>query len=221
MPQTNLESLYENRFDSNELERRKALWQILCRDFFQNYVPKDSVVLDIGAGYCEFINNISCAKKYAIDLNKNTARYADPSVKVFTCPSVDMQPIPNESIDVVFMSNFLEHLESRQQIMQTLMETWRVLKPAGSIIILQPNIRYLYKEYWDFFDHCIPLSDKSLAEAILTAGFTIKQSIPRFLPYTTKSRFPQFSFLVRVYLKMPLAWKIFGKQAFVFAQKNG
>jgi len=220
MTQTNLEPLYENRFDISKLESRKALWQVLCRDFFQNYVPKDSIVLDIGAGYCEFINNISCAKKYAVDLNENTARYADPDVKVFICPSVDMSLIPAESIDVAFMSNFLEHLESRQQIMQTLREVRRVLKPAGSIMILQPNIRYLYKEYWDFFDHFIPLSDKSLTEALLIAGFIIKQSIPRFLPYTTKSRLPQSPFWVRVYLKMPLVWKIFGKQAFMVAQKN-
>lgn len=221
MPQTNLESLYENRFDSSNLERRKAMWQVLCCDFFQNYVPKDSIVLDIGAGYCEFINNIICAKKYAVDLNKNTAQYANQDVKVFICPSVDMPLIPTESIDVAFMSNFLEHLESRQQIIQTLREARRVLKPAGSIMILQPNIRYLYREYWDFFDHCIPLSDKSLTEALLIAGFKIKQSIPKFLPYTTKSRLPQFPFLVRIYLKMSLAWKIFGKQAFIVAQKNG
>ena len=30
---------------------------------------KNFTVLDIGAGYCEFINNIQCAQKYAIDLN--------------------------------------------------------------------------------------------------------------------------------------------------------
>jgi ubiquinone/menaquinone biosynthesis C-methylase UbiE len=177
--------------------------------------------LDVGAGYCEFINNIDCAKKYAIDLNKNTIQCADPNVKVFICPSENMSPISDKSIDIVFMSNFLEHLESRQQIIQTLEEAWRVLKPAGSILILMPNIRYLYKEYWDFLDHRIPLSDKSVIEALLITGFKVKQSISKFLPYTTKSKFPQSSFLVRLYLKIPLAWKIFGKQTFIIAQKNG
>jgi ubiquinone/menaquinone biosynthesis C-methylase UbiE len=221
MSEMNLESLYKNRFDDSALNRRKVLWQTLCRGFFQRYVPKDSTVLDIAAGYCEFINNIDCARKFAVDLNENAFRYADPDVKVFVCPSVDMSPIPRESIDIAFMSNFLEHLESRQQIIQTLTEVRRVLKPSGSIMILQPNIRYLYREYWDFFDHCIPISDKSLTEVLLMTGFTIKQSIPKFLPYTTKSGIPQSSFLVRLYLKMPIAWKIFGKQAFIVAQKNG
>jgi ubiquinone/menaquinone biosynthesis C-methylase UbiE len=221
MPWLNVESLYENRFGGSKLKGRKALWQVLCQNFFQNYIPKDSAVLDIGAGYCEFINNIDCAQKYAIDLNKNTVQFADPNVKVFICPSEDMSPISDESIDIVFMSNFLEHLESRKQILQTLEEALRVLKPAGSILILMPNIRYLYKEYWDFLDHRIPLSDKSVIEALLITGFKIKQSISKFLPYTTKSKFPQLPFLVRLYLKMPLAWKIFGKQAFIVARKNG
>jgi ubiquinone/menaquinone biosynthesis C-methylase UbiE len=221
MPEMNLESLYKNRFDNSSLDRRKVLWQILCRAFFQRFIPKDSAVLDVAAGYCEFINNITCSEKFAVDLNQNVFRYADPNVKVFVCSSVDMSPIPGGSIDVAFMSNFLEHLESRQQIIQTLTEVRRVLKPSGSIMILQPNIRYLSKEYWDFFDHCIPISDKSLTEALLMAGFKIKKSIPKFLPYTTKSRIPQFPFLVHLYIRMPLAWKIFGKQAFIVAQKNG
>jgi SAM-dependent methyltransferase len=221
MPWLNVESLYENRFGGSKLKGRKTLWQVLCQNFFQNYIPKDSAVLDIGAGYCEFINNIDCAKKYAIDLNKNTVQFADPNVKVFICPSENMSPISDESIDIVFMSNFLEHLESRKQILQTLEEVRRVLKPAGSILILMPNIRYLYKEYWDFLDHHIPLSDKSVTEALSMTGFGVIKSIPKFLPYTTKSKLPQSSFFVRLYLKIPLAWKIFGKQTFIIARKNG
>lgn len=220
MARLKVETLYEHRFGNNKIEGRKALWQVLCHDFFQNYVPKDSAVLDVGAGYCEFINNIDCSKKYAVDLNKDTVRYAAPDVTVFTCSSADMSPIADGSIDIVFMSNFLEHLESRQQIIQTLEEVRRVLKPAGSILILMPNIRYLYREYWDFLDHRIPLSDKSIIEALLITEFSVKQSIAKFLPYTTKSKLPQSSFLVRLYLKIPLAWKIFGKQAFIIAQKN-
>ena len=35
----------------------------LHRLFFQKYIPEEETVLEIGAGYCEFINNIKAKKK--------------------------------------------------------------------------------------------------------------------------------------------------------------
>lgn len=86
-------------------------------------------------------------------------------------------------------------------------------------MILQPNIRYAYKEYWDFFDHHIPLSDKSLIEVLQIVGFRIEQVLPKFLPYTTKIKIPEKPFLVKVYLKIPSIWKIMGKQMFILGRK--
>lgn len=44
--------------------------------------------------------------------------------------------------------------------------------------------------------------------------------IPRFLPYTTKSRLPQAPWLIRLYLRVPLAWWLLGKQALVVAERH-
>lgn len=219
MPDSNTEKLYRVRFKEDQLGPKDAIWKVLCKYFFQKYIPQDAAVLDIGAGYCEFINNIQCAKKYAIDLNNDTPKYADSDVKVFKCPSTALSPFEDASIDICFMSNFLEHLDNRKDILTTLAEVLRVLKAGGKILILHPNIRYLYKEYWDYFDHRIPLSDKSLVEVLQASGLVIDEVIGAFLPYTTKSRIPQLPWLVRLYLKFPLAWKVMGKQAFVCAIK--
>lgn len=212
--------LYEKRF-GGELRKRNELWKVLCESFFQRYVGEKDVVLDIGAGYCEFINNIKCGKKYAVDLNEDTKRAAAPDVSVFTHSSVDMPSLDSSSVDVVFMSNFIEHLKTRDDVLKTLREIYRIIRPGGKVLMLQPNIRYAYKEYWDFFDHYVPLSDKSLVEALQLEGFSIEKVIPRFLPYTMKSRLPQNAFLVRLYLKLPVAWKIMGKQALIIARKAG
>jgi len=214
-----IEKLYRGRFDEKERQRKNDIWKVLCSSFFQKYIPTDSIVLDIGAGYCEFINNIQCVKKYAVDLTEDTANFANGDVKVFKCPSSNLSFLSDESMDIVFMSNFLEHLKTKEEVIKTLSESFRVLKPGGYVMILQPNIRYLYKEYWDFFDHHIPLSDKSLIEALRMVGFRIEQILPKFLPYTTKSRMPQHSLLVKTYLKMPFIWKIMGRQMFVFGRK--
>ena len=215
----NLQDLYQNRFPEVTLARKNAIWKILCEEFFSRYVPPDATVVDIGAGYCEFINNISAAHKFAIDLNQDTERHASPGVEVVHDDASAMTTIADDSIDVVFMSNFLEHLVDKAAVLSTLQESRRVIRKGGRIIILQPNIRFLAREYWDFFDHHTPLSDRSLSEALQMLGMKIVVCYPRFLPYTTKSRLPKASVLVRWYLRLPVLWRLFGKQALIVAEK--
>jgi ubiquinone/menaquinone biosynthesis C-methylase UbiE len=123
--------------------------------------------------------------------------------------------LASNSVDCVFMSNFLEHLPSKELVLSTLRESQRILKPGGRVMILQPNIRFLPGEYWDYFDHHTALTDRSLAEALVLAGFEVSVCIPRFLPYTTKSRLPQSPWLVALYLRLPFFWRFLGKQAFL------
>jgi ubiquinone/menaquinone biosynthesis C-methylase UbiE len=121
---------------------------------------------------------------------------------------------------VIFISNFFEHI-SKDEIISTLNECKRMLKTGGGkIMILQPNVKYVGASYWDFFDHHTPITDKSLKEALELVGFHVKKIIPRFLPYTTKSRIPQYTWLVRLYLYLPFMWKIMGKQMLVLAEKK-
>jgi len=213
-----LASLYRHRFEEAELPAKNRIWQVLCTDFFARHVGVDDVVVDIGAGYCEFINNIRCGRKIAVDLNPEVARRAGPDVEVINESCSAIASLPDRSVDVVFMSNFLEHLPDKAAVLATLRECHRLLRPGGRAIILQPNIRFLPGEYWDFFDHHTPLTDRSLVEGVQLAGLTPVRVIPRFLPYTTKSRLPQAPWLIRLYLRVPLAWRLLGKQALVVAE---
>jgi hypothetical protein len=94
----------------------------------------------------------------------------------------------------------------------------RVLTPRGTLLILQPNIRYCYRDYWMFFDHITPLDDRSLVEALEASGFVPVRVIRRFLPFTTKGRLPSSLTLLNVYLSVPLLWRVFGAQSFVVAK---
>jgi len=214
-----LTSLYRHRFSEADLPAKNRIWQVLCTDFFSRHVGIDDTVVDIGAGYCEFINNIRCGRKIAVDLNPEVSRRAASGVEVINESCTAIGSLATASVDVVFMSNFLEHLPDKALVLDTFREAHRIVRPGGRIIVLQPNIRFLYAEYWDFFDHHTPLSDRSLVEGLQLAGFEPRVVIPRFLPYTTKSRLPQSPWLIRLYLRLPLAWRLLGKQALVVADR--
>lgn len=214
-----LEKLYRHRFDESELPRKVAIWKVLCHDFFSRFVDERDTVIDVGAGYCEFINNIKCGKKIAVDLNPRVREFAAPDVEVRNESCTKLTSLDDESADVVFMSNFLEHLPSKQMVFDTLAEARRILRRGGKLMILQPNVRLLPGAYWDFFDHHTPLTEHSLVEALTNLDMRPVRVIGRFLPYTTKSLLPQAPILVRLYLRFPPAWWLLGKQSFVMAER--
>ncbi len=211
------QKIYHRRL-GGDTKFRNRLYQVLCSDFFQKYIPEDATVLEVGAGYSELINNIKARKKIALDLNPDVKKFAESDVEVVIASSANMKQIKNDSVDVMLANNFFEHL-SREDIIETITEAYRVLKGGGKFLILQPNIRFCFRDYWMFFDHITPLDDRSLSEVLEINGFKVVECKPKFLPYTTKSKLPRFIFLLKLYLKIPLAHRIFGKQAFIYAIK--
>jgi SAM-dependent methyltransferase len=128
-------------------------------------------------------------------------------------------PIKNASLDVIFTSNFFEHLPAKSNVLATLSEAFRCLKSQGRLIALGTNIKYLPGEYWDFFDHQTILTELSLPEALELCGFVVERAIARFLPYTIVGgpRYPLA--FVRLYLALPWIWPIFGRQFLVIARR--
>lgn len=186
---------------------------------FDGLVGPGSRVLDLACGYGEFINQVKAAKKYAVDLNPDAPRHLASDVEFHATPAGRLDFLPDGSVDVVFTSNFLEHLPDKAACDAVFAEILRVLRPGGRFIVLGPNIRYAYREYWDYYDHYLPLSHLSLAEGLTQAGFTVRRLVPRFLPYTMKSRLPTADALVRLYLRLPFVWPLFGKQFLAVAER--
>jgi SAM-dependent methyltransferase len=214
-----LARLYQARFSDADLLAKDRVWTILCKVFFSRYVKPSDRVLDVAAGYCEFINHIECATKFAFDANPDVVRYAAPGVTVVVGDCRDMSALPADSFDVAFVSNFFEHLETKHELDTVLLQIFARLRPGGRLLVLQPNIRYLGSRYWDFYDHFTPLSHLSMQEALIKHGYRIQSVIPKFLPYTFKSRFPSASWMVRLYLNLRPAQRLLGKQMFVVASR--
>lgn len=215
-----LSDIYAHRFSERERAPKARLWAVLCESFLARYVPSEATVLDVGAGYCDFINHIRARRRIAVDLNPDTSRHAAPGVEVHTLALERLdEAIEPGSVDVAFASNVFEHLRGPDALLTILAALWGVLRPGGRLIILQPNIRAVGTAFWDFIDHTLPLTDKGMAEALEISGFEVIERRQRFLPYTFKSRLPKWAPLVRLYLALPPAQWLLGKQMFLVARK--
>ena len=213
-----LQNIYEKRF-AGTLAYRKQIWNVLVHDFFQKYVSPDDAVVDLGCGYGEFINTVQCAKKFAMDLNPDAWKYLAPSVQFLDQDCASPWQLENATLNVVFTSNFFEHLPDKGALGQTLGEIFRCLAPGGKLIAIGPNIKYLAGEYWDFWDHYLALTEKSLSEGLINRGFEIRECVGKFLPYTMVDQRQYPGVFLKLYLRLPLAWSIFGKQFLVVATK--
>ena len=219
--QHELTHLYRNRFNEQELASKQAFWKVLCGRAFQRFVPVEGTTLDLAAGSCEFINNIRATRRIAVDLNPDTAFFADGGVEVMISRSDALDRVGNREVDTVFTSNFFEHLPSKTALLDTLRECHRVTKDGGRIVVLMPNIRYLAGRYWDYFDHHLPLTHLSLAEALELAGYDVVEVVPRFLPYTVKdARVSVRPWMVATYLTLRPLWRVLGRQMLVVATRR-
>jgi SAM-dependent methyltransferase len=218
LPPIVLKEVYEQRFSHKDQAGKEEIWRELGR-FLQRYIKADARVVDIACDLGYFIRNVRAAERWATDI-RDVSSSLPKDVRFVPASGLDLaEVLPNNYFDIAFFSNYLEHLPSTEAVLQQLRVTHSILKPGGSVVILQPNIRLIGGAYWDFIDHQTALTEKSLAEAAVMAGFKTKEVIARFLPYTTKSRIPQHPLLVRAYLNFPPAWLFLGKQTLYVGEK--
>lgn len=204
--------IYARRFTDEDVRRKDRIWREIVAHVQRYFVNNDRVI-DIGCDRGHFIRQVAAREKWAIDLNDMTD-VLGPEVRLCVGSGLEVcRGLPQGTFDVVFMSNYLEHLPSAQVVIEQVQAAGQLLVPeTGRLIILQPNIRFTREAYWDFIDHKVPLTEKSLAEAAELGGLRQVACVPRFLPYTTKSALPQQPWLVKLYLAMPPIWRLLGQQ---------
>jgi hypothetical protein len=204
---------HETRFEFDA--RRERLWATLCESYFQKYVQPDDCVLELGAGYGHFINNIRCRRRIALDSWPGMPPFLKPGVESIVSGATDLSAIEDASVDFAFASNLFEHL-TQDQLAVTLEQLRHKLKESATLNILQPNYRFAYQEYFDDYTHVTIYSDRSLSDFLEAHGFRVLECHPRFLPLTIKSRFPVSPLMIRAYLRLP--FKPMGKQMWIRAR---
>ena len=212
-----LDRVYDRRFRDRHRASKDRIWPPIVA-FLRRYMV-DGPVIDIGCDQGYFIRNVTAPERWATDLRDVSAHLPD-DVRFVQSDSLALaSSLPTSYFGTVFISNFLEHLAGPDAVLEQLRVVHALLALRGRLVVLQPNARLTGGAYWDFLDHRVALTEKSLVEAAELAGLSTVEVITRFLPFTTKSRLPQSPTAVRAYLAFRPAWFLLGKQTLYVGEK--
>jgi SAM-dependent methyltransferase len=198
---------------------RATVWKELARFFDSYYVGRDSI-LEIGPGYCDFINKVDFRIKVAVDISPEITNWASNDV-ITIVGQIPADYNLEYSFDVIVCSNFFEHLDDLE-FKSVLEFCFKALKPGGRMIIMQPNFSFCYRRYFDDYTHKKIFTNVSMRSHLLNQGFGILKEIPKFIPYSmdvVPKFIPLFllKWTLRTYLLSPI--KPRGGQMFFVASK--
>ena len=209
---SSVDAYFESRLPPDV--RRTVLWRTLWDAHFRFLIGSTDTVLDLGAGYCAFINAVRAGRRLAVDQWPGFTAHAALGVETHVADLADLDWLSNGSVDFAFASNVFEHIPLAGLI--TILARLRPkLSARGRLCLLQPNYRFCPREYFDDYTHVTVFSHVSLQEFLVANGFRILDCRPRFLPLTLKSALPVHPVLIRAYLASP--FKPLAKQMLVLA----
>ena len=198
-----------------ELRGRRRVWRSIAR-YIRRDAPKVETLIELGAGYGDFVNQFPANKKIAFDLNPEMRAHILPGVDLRIEDATVLASVSNESVDLIFASNFLEHLDG-EEIDLLLGRCFDVLKPRGRLILIQPNDRLCAETYFDDPTHQTIFDDTNIKEWLARHGLRTRKLVPGFLPFSMNGRLPKSGLLTWLYLISP--WKPLAAQMYVVAEK--
>jgi hypothetical protein len=197
---------------------RPIVWRVLA-DYLASYMPPNGHVLELGAGFCYWINAVVAARKVAIDVWPDLSKYAASDVRCIQHDlSLGLPSFGDDRFDVVLASNVLEHFEP--DVVSRLMgDIFACLRSHGRFVVIQPNFRFAYRRYFDDYTHRSIFTDIALSNLMRAHGFDIERLQPKFMPYSLRgSRLPIQAWLIRAYLHFPI--KPLAGQMLVIGKKS-
>ena len=183
---------------------RRIVWEVVA-GHLGRWIPAEASVLEIGAGYCDWINHVRAARRVAVDTWAELPTHAGSGVEPIVLDAgTELGRFADASFDAVLASNVLEHFTPDVAVI-VVEQVARMLTPGGRFLIVQPNFRYASRRYFDDYTHRSVFTDVSLPALLRAHGFTIDDVRPKFLPYSMReTRVPITRWLVTAYLRSPL-----------------
>jgi SAM-dependent methyltransferase len=184
-------------------KKRAVLWTALWQHYFSKLIPPDTCVLDMGCGQGDFLNSVVARRRIALDTWPDFPQYLAVGIEAHVGSVTDLDFLADGSVDFAFASNLFEHL-TQSEFASVLGQLRMKLSDRGTLVILQPNYRYAYREYFDDYTHVAIYSHLSLADFLVANNYEVLEVRARFLPLTIKSCLPVSTFFIRAYLNSPV-----------------
>lgn len=133
-------------------------------EIISSYIDRNTKILDLGSGkghLCRRIGKLLSEKGF--DLNKNIVasdldkiNFEAKEISFKKCNFNKKLPFKNESFDLVYSIEVVEHLKSPYDFFY---ECFRILKPGGKLIISTPNtlhlasrLKFFFTGFFDLFE---------------------------------------------------------------------
>lgn len=198
------------------LKGRARVWRAIA-EYVRRDAPSVDTLVELGAGYCDFSNAFPAKKKIAFDLNPEMRAFAERDVELRIEDATRLPGVPAGSVDLVFASNFLEHLGGEE--LDTLLPRCReVLAADGRLILIQPNHRLCAEHYFDDPTHQTVFDDANIAVWLGMHGLVPRRIVPGLLPFSMNGRLPKTYVLTAAYLRSP--WRPLAAQMYVVAGRG-
>jgi SAM-dependent methyltransferase len=134
------------------------------------------IVVDVGCGTKRYADVVGEVAERHVGLDHPASHHRADSVDVFGL--ADALPFAHDSVDTVFCTEVLEHLEAPHT---AVLESFRCLRPGGTAIFTCPFIWHIHEAPRDFFRY----SPYGLRHLFSTAGFEIVELTPLNRFWTT------------------------------------
>jgi SAM-dependent methyltransferase len=197
---------------------RALVWSVVA-EYVSPWIGPTDHVIEIGAGYCHWINAVGAARRVAVDSWPDFPKFAAAGVEPLVLDAAMHLPtLGSGAFDVALASNVLEHFEP-DSAASVIADVAMLLKPHGRFIVVQPNFAYAYRQYFDDYTHRSVFTHVSLSNLLRAHGFDIEVCRPKFLPYSMRgTRWPIRAWIVRAYLASPV--KPFAGQMLIVARRH-
>lgn len=105
-----------------------------CCEAALGKISDDSWVIDVGASYGFFINQLQAQNKIALDISREYLKQINDGIVKICCDAEDI-PIIDDYCDVVICIDVIEHVKNVEALAS---EIRRILKPNGTLILACP-----------------------------------------------------------------------------------
>lgn len=181
------ECLGKSYIANHESQTKKHRYQLAV---FKRFVNENKDVCEIGCGAGNLITALSINNLNCVGIDANDPEIRNDKV-TFIKSSDILIPLSDNSFDVVFSDQFLEHLHP-EDVTIHLNEVYRILRPNGRYIVRTPNKisgPHDISKYFDDVASCLHLKEWTYSELsclLEKSGFAIFETL--LLPPSIASR---------------------------------